>query len=122
MAAGLGGTQSRKPKWMDEALALPAGKSVQIALRTQQVIAYESGVADVIDPLAGSYEIEAMTDRIEAEAMKYIDRIEDLGGALRPIERGYQQSEIQEPSAASPTALGDGYPLPGVATAFHTPS
>jgi methylmalonyl-CoA mutase N-terminal domain/subunit len=83
---------------MDEALALPTEKSVRIALRTQQVIAYESGVADVIDPLGGSYYVEALTDRIEADAMKYIDRIEDMGGSLRAIESGYQQREIQEAS------------------------
>ena len=109
LAAVLGGTQSLHTNSMDEALALPTEKSVQIALRTQQVIAYESGVADVIDPLAGSYEIEAMTDRIEAEAMKYIDRIEDLGGALRAIEGGYQQREIQEASYRYQRSVDDGY-------------
>jgi methylmalonyl-CoA mutase, N-terminal domain len=98
LAAVLGGTQSLHTNSMDEALALPTEKSVQIALRTQQVIAYESGVADVIDPLGGSYYVEALTDRIEADAMKYIDRIEDMGGSLRAIESGYQQREIQEAS------------------------
>ncbi|MCH7484083.1 MAG: methylmalonyl-CoA mutase, partial [Chloroflexi bacterium] len=109
LAAVLGGTQSLHTNSMDEALALPTEKSVQIALRTQQVIAYESGVADVIDPLAGSYQIEAMTDRIEAEAMKYIDRIEDLGGAMRAIEGGYQQREIQEASYRYQRSVDDGY-------------
>jgi methylmalonyl-CoA mutase N-terminal domain/subunit len=94
----LGGTQSLHTNSMDEALALPTEKSVQIALRTQQVIGYESGVADVIDPLGGSYYVEKLTDRVEAEAMKYIDRIDDIGGALRAIEAGYQQREIQEAS------------------------
>ncbi len=98
LAAVLGGTQSLHTNSMDEALALPTEKAVQIALRTQQVIAYESGVADVIDPLAGSYYMEQMTDRIEQEALKYLDRIEDMGGALRAIENGYQQREIQEAS------------------------
>jgi methylmalonyl-CoA mutase N-terminal domain/subunit len=98
LAAVLGGTQSLHTNSMDEALALPTEKAVQIALRTQQVIAYESGVADVIDPLAGSYYLEALTDRIEEEATKYLDRIEDMGGALRAIEAGYQQREIQEAS------------------------
>jgi methylmalonyl-CoA mutase N-terminal domain/subunit len=98
LAAVLGGTQSLHTNSMDEALALPTEKAVQIALRTQQVIAYESGVADVIDPLAGSYYLEKLTDRIENEAMKYIDRIEDMGGSLRAIESGYQQREIQEAS------------------------
>ncbi len=109
LAAVLGGTQSLHTNSMDEALALPTEKAVQIALRTQQVIAFESGVADVIDPLAGSYEVEVMTDRIEAEAMKYIDRIEDLGGALRAIESGYQQREIQEASYRYQKSVDDGY-------------
>ena len=96
LAAVLGGTQSLHTNSMDEALALPTEKAVQIALRTQQVIAYESGVADVIDPLGGSYYVEALTDRIEADAMAYIERIDDLGGALAAIEQGFQQREIQE--------------------------
>ena len=96
LAAVLGGTQSLHTNSMDEALALPTEKAVQIALRTQQVIAYESGVADVIDPLAGSYYVEQLTDRIETEAMKYLDRIEDMGGSLRAIENGYQQREITD--------------------------
>ncbi|MBI1886675.1 MAG: methylmalonyl-CoA mutase family protein [Chloroflexi bacterium] len=98
LAAVLGGTQSLHTNSMDEALALPTEKAVQIALRTQQVIAYESGVADVIDALGGSYYVEKMTDRIEEEARRYIDRIDDLGGALAAIEMGYQQREIQEAS------------------------
>jgi methylmalonyl-CoA mutase, N-terminal domain len=98
LAAVLGGTQSLHTNSMDEALALPTEKAVQIALRTQQVIAYESGVADVIDPFGGSYYVEKLTDRIEEEATKYLDRIEDIGGALRAIEMGYQQREIQEAS------------------------
>ncbi len=98
LAAVLGGTQSLHTNSMDEALALPTEKAVQIALRTQQVIGYESGVADVIDPLGGSYYVEKLTDRIEEEALKYLDRIEDIGGALRAIEMGYQQREIQEAS------------------------
>ncbi len=83
---------------MDEALALPTEKAVQIALRTQQIIAHESGVADTIDPTAGSYYVERLTDRIEEEALQYISRIDDLGGALRAIEMGFQQREIQENS------------------------
>jgi methylmalonyl-CoA mutase N-terminal domain/subunit len=94
---------------MDEALALPTEKSVQIALRTQQVIAYESGVADVIDPLGGSYYIEELTDRIETEAMKYIDRIEDLGGSMRAIETGYQQREITEAAYRYQRSVDDHY-------------
>ena len=96
LSAVLGGTQSLHTNSKDEALALPTEESVELALRTQQVIAYESGVADVIDPLAGSYYVEALTDRVEEEAQAYLDRIEDLGGALTGIEQGFQQREIQE--------------------------
>ncbi len=92
----LGGTQSLHTNSWDEALALPTEESVETALRTQQVIGYESGVADVIDPLAGSYYVEALTDRVEAEANAYLARIEDIGGALTGIEQGFQQREIQE--------------------------
>ena len=92
----LGGTQSLHTNSWDEALALPTEESVEVALRTQQVIGYESGAADVIDPLAGSYYIEALTDRVEEEANAYLRRIEDIGGALTGIEQGFQQREIQE--------------------------
>ena len=98
LAAVLGGTQSLHTNSMDEALALPTEKAVQIALRTQQIIAHESGVADVIDPLAGSHYVESLTDRVEEEAFKYIEQIDALGGALRAIELGFQQREIQENS------------------------
>jgi methylmalonyl-CoA mutase N-terminal domain/subunit len=98
LAAVLGGTQSLHTNSMDEALALPSEKAVQIALRTQQVIAYESGAADVVDPLGGSYYLETLTDSIEEEARHYIERIEDVGGALAAIEQGFQQREIQENS------------------------
>jgi methylmalonyl-CoA mutase N-terminal domain/subunit len=81
---------------MDEALWLPTEKAVRVALRTQQIIAHESGAADSIDPLAGSYLIEQLTDQIESRAEEYITKIDDLGGALAAIERGYLQSEIQE--------------------------
>jgi methylmalonyl-CoA mutase N-terminal domain/subunit len=96
LAAVMGGTQSLHTNSMDEALWLPTEKSVRVALRTQQVIGYESGVADSIDPLAGSYLIEYLTDEIESQAKKYIERIDDLGGALKAIELGYLQNEIQE--------------------------
>jgi len=98
LAAVLGGTQSLHTNSMDEALSLPSEKAVQIALRTQQLIAYESGAADVVDPLGGSYYLETLTDRIEEEARRYIERIEDMGGALAAIEQGFQQREIQENS------------------------
>ena len=96
MAAVLGGTQSLHTNSMDEALWLPTEKSVRIALRTQQVIAYESGVADTVDPLGGSYVLEYLTDEICRQAMDYIRRIDDMGGVLTAIERGYMQSEIQD--------------------------
>jgi methylmalonyl-CoA mutase N-terminal domain/subunit len=96
LAAVLGGTQSLHTNSMDEALWLPTEKSVRIALRTQQIIAHESGVADTIDPLAGSYLIEYLTDEIEQRAMHYIRKIDDMGGALKAIEQGYIQGEIQD--------------------------
>jgi methylmalonyl-CoA mutase N-terminal domain/subunit len=96
LAAVLGGTQSLHTNSRDEALGLPTEESVQIALRTQQIIAYETGVAETIDPLAGSYLIEKWTDEIEQRAIDYISKIDSLGGALRAIERGYIQREIQE--------------------------
>ena len=96
LAAVLGGTQSLHTNSMDEALALPTEEAVQVALRTQQIIAYESGVADTIDPLAGSYYVEKLTDEIETRARDYLDRIDALGGALAAIEAGYIQREIQE--------------------------
>ena len=95
-AAVMGGTQSLHTNSKDEALALPTTESVTIALRTQQIVAYESGLADVIDPLAGSYYVEAMTDRIEKEAWDYIKKIDELGGAVAAIEKGYIQKEIQD--------------------------
>ena len=96
LAAVLGGTQSLHTNSRDEALALPSDQSQQLALRTQQVIGFESGVADTVDPLGGAYYVEHLTDRVEAEAQAYIDRIDDIGGALTAIEQGYPQREIQE--------------------------
>jgi methylmalonyl-CoA mutase N-terminal domain/subunit len=96
LAAVLGGTQSLHTNSRDEALSLPTEESVQIALRTQQIIAHESGVADSIDPLAGSYLVESWTDEIERRAAEYIEKIDAMGGALRAIEKGYPQREIQE--------------------------
>ena len=95
-AAVLGGTQSLHTNSKDEALALPTEDAVRIALRTQQIVAYESGLADVVDPLGGSYYIEALTDKIEAEAWDYIKKIDEIGGAVVAIEKGYIQKEIQE--------------------------
>jgi len=96
LAAVLGGTQSLHTNSRDEALALPTEDSVRIALRTQQIIAYESGVADTVDPLAGSYYLEKMTDDIEREAFTLIQKVDALGGAVAAIEKGFMQREIQE--------------------------
>ncbi|MBU0702701.1 MAG: methylmalonyl-CoA mutase, partial [Chloroflexi bacterium] len=91
-----GGAQSLHTNSRDEALSLPTEESVQIALRTQQIIAHESGVADTIDPLAGSYFVERLTDEIERRSREYIEKIDSMGGALAAIEQGYIQREIQE--------------------------
>jgi methylmalonyl-CoA mutase N-terminal domain/subunit len=96
LAAVLGGTQSLHTNSRDEALALPTEEAVRIALRTQQILGHETGVADVIDPLGGSYLVEALTDRVEAEARAYLDRIDGMGGMLRAIETGFVQKEIQD--------------------------
>ena len=96
LAAVMGGTQSLHTNSRDEALWLPTEQSVQIALRTQQIIAHESGVSDSVDPLAGSFMIEQLTDEVERGAQDYIDRIDDMGGALTAIERGYVQEEIAD--------------------------
>ena len=96
LSAVLGGTQSLHTNSKDEALALPTQEAAELALRTQQIIAYESGVGDTVDPVAGSYVIEQLTDQVEAEAQEYIDRIDAIGGALTAIEQGFQQREIQE--------------------------
>lgn len=96
LAAVLGGTQSLHTNSRDEALALPTEDSVRIALRTQQIIAYESGVADTIDPLAGSYYVESLTKSLEEQAENYIAQIDKLGGAVKSIEGGYMQREIQD--------------------------
>lgn len=108
LAAVLGGTQSLHTNSMDEALWLPTEKSVRVALRTQQIIAYESGVADSIDPLAGAYLIEHLTNEIERLASEYIQKIDDLGGALKAIEQGYIQREIQEAAYATQLAIEKG--------------
>ncbi len=96
LSAVLGGTQSLHTNSMDEALSLPTEQAVQVALRTQQIIAHESGVSDTIDPLAGSYLIEQLTDELESGVRAYIEKIDDLGGALAAIEQGYIQREIQD--------------------------
>jgi methylmalonyl-CoA mutase N-terminal domain/subunit len=94
MAAVLGGTQSLHTNGYDEALSLPTEEAASIALRTQQLIAYESGVTETVDPLAGSYFVESLTDKLQNEAQKYLDKIEELGGSVDAIEQGYMQNEI----------------------------
>ncbi len=94
LAAVLGGTQSLHTNSFDEALCLPTEEAVRVALRTQQIIAYESGVANTVDPLAGSYYVEALTNEMEEKAMEYIQKIDDMGGAIAAIEKGFFQKEI----------------------------
>jgi len=96
LAAVLGGTQSLHTNSKDEALSLPSEEAARIALRTQQILAHETGVADVVDPLAGSYYVESLTDEIERRAWEYIEQIDALGGSVRAIERGFMQAEIEQ--------------------------
>ncbi|NPA26301.1 MAG: methylmalonyl-CoA mutase family protein [Chloroflexi bacterium] len=120
LAAVLGGTQSLHTNSMDEALWLPTEKSARIALRTQQIIAYESGVPDTVDPLAGSYFVEYLTDEIERRAEAYLQRIDEMGGALPAIERGYIQREIQEAAYAYQQAVEQGEQIIVGVNAFQT--
>jgi methylmalonyl-CoA mutase N-terminal domain/subunit len=108
LSAVLGGTQSLHTNSFDEALALPSELAVQVALRTQQVIAYESGVADTVDPLAGSYYVEHLTEEIERRAREYLARIEEMGGAIAAIEVGYIQREIQDSAYRQQRAVDAG--------------
>jgi methylmalonyl-CoA mutase N-terminal domain/subunit len=108
LAAVMGGTQSLHTNSLDEALWLPTERSVRIALRTQQIIAYESGAAETVDPLAGSYVVEYLTDEIERRANEYINKIEDLGGALAAIDKGYMQDEINEAAYSYQKAVESG--------------
>lgn len=105
LAAVLGGTQSLHTNGKDEALALPTEDSARLALRTQQVIAYESGVADVVDPLGGAYAIERFTDELEADAMRMISEIDGMGGMVSAIEQGWPQREIQSAAYAAQLAI-----------------
>ncbi|MEM0351025.1 MAG: methylmalonyl-CoA mutase family protein [Archaeoglobaceae archaeon] len=108
LAAVLGGCQSLHTNSFDEALCLPTEKAVRIALRTQQIIAEELGVADVIDPLGGSYYVEWLTDKIEEEAMKYIEKIDEMGGMIKAIESGFVQREIQKSAYEKQKAIESG--------------
>jgi methylmalonyl-CoA mutase N-terminal domain/subunit len=109
LAAVLGGAQSLHTNAYDEALGLPTPSSARLALRTQQVIAYESGLVEAgPDPLGGSYYVEALTDRVEADAWRYLVRIDELGGAVAAIEAGYQQGEIERAAYEAATAIERG--------------
>lgn len=105
LAAVMGGTQSLHTNGYDEALALPTAEAARLALRTQQVVAYESGVTDTVDPLAGAYYLESLTDELERRAMAYIDTIDEMGGMLPAIEAGYVQREIQDAAYSYQQAL-----------------
>ncbi|MBX3045817.1 MAG: methylmalonyl-CoA mutase [Anaerolineales bacterium] len=120
LAAVLGGTQSLHTNSLDEALWLPTESAVRVALRTQQIIAHESKAGDTVDPLGGSYAIEYLTDQIEAEAQKYLDRIEEMGGALAAIEQGFVQNEIQNAAYAFQQALENGEEIVVGVNAFQT--
>lgn len=108
LSAVLGGTQSLHTNSRDEALALPTEESARIALRTQQILANESGVAETVDPLAGSYYVESLTDELEKEANVYLDKIEELGGAVSAVEQGYMQREIHHTSYETQKAIEKG--------------
>ena len=108
LAAVLGGTQSLHTNGFDEALSLPTEEAAKIALRTQQILAFESGVTDTVDPLAGSYFVEALTDEIEKKAYEYIDKIDAMGGSVNAIESGYVQNEIARSAYEYQTELENG--------------
>jgi methylmalonyl-CoA mutase N-terminal domain/subunit len=108
LASVLGGVQSLALSCYDEALALPTEEAQRIAVRTQQIIAHETGVTDTIDPLAGSYYVEHLTTEIEREAQEYLDRVEDMGGAVAAIESGYMQQEIQEAAVRQQQEVEEG--------------
>ncbi len=108
LAAVLGGTQSLHTNSFDEALGLPTEKAAKIALRTQQIIGYESGVTDTVDPLAGSYFVESLTDEVERRAWEYLDKIDAMGGAVSAIEQGFMQDEIESAAYAYAKGIDDG--------------
>jgi methylmalonyl-CoA mutase N-terminal domain/subunit len=108
LAAVLGGTQSLHTNGFDEALGLPTAKAATTALRTQQIIGYESGVADTVDPLAGSYFVESLTDEVENGAWAYLEKIDGMGGAVAAIEAGFMQEEIEQAAYAYAKSIDDG--------------
>jgi methylmalonyl-CoA mutase N-terminal domain/subunit len=121
LAALLGGTQSLHTNSLDETLALPTEEAVKIALRTQQILAYESGVVNTADPLGGSYYIEALTDRMEAEARVYFDKLDEMGGMVAAIERGFPQGEIHRAALAHQRAVDRGERIIVGVNAFTEP-
>jgi methylmalonyl-CoA mutase N-terminal domain/subunit len=108
LAAVLGGTQSLHTNGFDEAFSLPTEHAAKLALRTQQILAFETGVTDTVDPLAGSYFLESLTDEIENEALKYITKIDELGGAVVAVETGYIQNEIAKSAYEYQTSVENG--------------
>jgi methylmalonyl-CoA mutase N-terminal domain/subunit len=108
LGAALGGTQSLHTNGFDEALGLPTERAAKLALRTQQVIGFESGVADTVDPLAGSYYVESLTDEVERGALEYLERIDRMGGAVAAIEARYMQGEIEQAAYTYAKAVEDG--------------
>jgi methylmalonyl-CoA mutase N-terminal domain/subunit len=120
LAAVLGGTQSLHTNSFDEALGLPTEQSVQVALRTQQIIAYESGAADIVDPLAGSFALEALTNQIEEKVWEYLQKIDSLGGMVRAIELGYVQKEIHKSAYEQQLAIEKGEQIVVGVNAFQT--
>ena len=108
LAAVLGGTQSLHTNGKDEALALPTAQSAKVALRTQQIIAYESGVADVVDPMAGSYYVETLTDELIARAAKIIEEVDAMGGSIAAIESGWMQARIADSAYLAQQAIERG--------------
>jgi methylmalonyl-CoA mutase N-terminal domain/subunit len=122
LAAVLGGTQSLHTNGFDEALGLPTAKAARLALRTQQVIANESGVVDTADPLAGSYFVESLTDAVEEAAWAYIDKIDGMGGAVSAIEQGYMQDETEEAAYAYARAIDSGQKVIVAVNKYQTES
>jgi methylmalonyl-CoA mutase N-terminal domain/subunit len=108
LAAALGGTQSLHANGFDEALGLPTAKAARIALRTQQIVAHESGITDTVDPLGGSYFVESLTDAVEADAWSYLEKIDGMGGAVAAIEAGYMQDEIEQAAYSYAKAVDAG--------------
>ena len=122
LAAVLGGTQSLHVNSRDEALALPTEESAQLSLRTQQILAHESGVTETVDPLAGSYYVESLTDRLEEGALRYIDEIDRMGGAVAALERGYQMREIHESAFKHQREVEEGKRIVVGVNRYQTPT